>query len=272
MPFVVEGPLSEQDNAAQVVEALHMVAGHLPVLKLDVTLDQATLNALTPDEQVVTYRWADDAIDAVTSDFQYLGQATFNPADYPLASIGRMFDVADLRGVHGDPIYQIQEYREGQVLQTVSSLPESTTVFFLKDGSAVPDLTVTSALDIADGFEAVTGGETEINQFGFSPERGYWADLPGDEGQIVRRTRTGGVPPFDAPRTELNPLPTFSPEVIDPAVVAMVLARVRTEPTEACTVTVDLALERSAPVITAVCGTETYYADLEGRDMTDLIG
>lgn len=268
---VVEGPLTEADNAAGVVTALHEAAAGLPVLKLDVTTSQATLTALTPDEGVVSYRWSDNIIDATTTDFEYLGQATFQPGDYPLESIGRMFDVADLRGVHGDPIYQIQEYREGVVLQTVSSLPETATVFFLPDGTAVPLLGVTSAVDVADGFAAVTHELPEIHRFGFNAERGYWATFPSGE-ETRTRTRTGGVPVYETPATEMDVPPAFDPTIIEPAVISMVLTRHRSEPEQACEVIIDLSLGRSAPVMAVTCDGETFYSDLAGRDMTDLIG
>lgn len=271
LEFPVEGPLTEEDNAAVVTKELHRVAAGLPVLKLDITADQATLTALTPGEDVVSYLWSNDVIDATATDFQYLGQATFRPEDYPLASIGRMFDVADLRGVHGEPIYQIQEYREGVVLQTVSSLPETATVFFLPDGSAVPFLGVTSAVDIADGLAATTHELPLIHQFGFTEERGYWVHYPdGDETRT--RTRLGGVPVYETPSTETDLPPAFDPEVIDPRVVSMVLTRHRADPEEACDVVVDMSHGRSAPVMAVTCGGETHYSDLDGRDMTGLIG
>lgn len=265
----VEGNLAQGDNAAKVVAALHEAAAGLPAVKLDVTLTQATLTSLTPDKNVVSFRWSDGVLDATSTDFQYLGQATFDPDDYPLKSLGRMFDVADLRGVHGDPIYQVQEYREGQVFQTVSSLPETATVFFLLDGSAVPDLGVSTTVDITDGLAAVTKDARNITQFGFSTERGFWADIPDKDG-ILTRTRVGAVPTFETRRSEA-PGEGFDPELIDPKGISKALAQFREEPGQACSATIDKSLGRSMPVITAVCGGETFYADLEGRDMTALV-
>ena len=270
-PRPVRGLLTEGTNAAGVVDVLHRAAARLPVLKVDVTTTQATLTALTPDEDVVSFRWSEGVVDAATTDFQYLGQATFDPADFPLASIGRMFDVADLRGVHGEPIYQVQEYREGVVMQTVSSLPETATVFFRLDGTAVPFLGVTSAVDIADGFDAVTDELDLIHQFGFTDERGYWATYPeGDEART--RIRLGGVPAYEIPATEAELPQAFDPALIDPAVISMVLSRHRDDPEQPCEVAVDMSLRRSAPVMEVLCDAETFYADLDGRDMTDLIG
>lgn len=269
--FPVELPLSAGDNAARVVTALHRAADGLPALKLDVTMSQATLTVLAGDERVLSYRWSDGAIDAVTADFQYLGQATFDPADYPLESIGRMFDVADLRGVQGDPIYQVQEYRLGVVFQTVSSIPESTIVFFRPDGSALPDLGTTTAVDIADGFAAVTHEAEEIFEFGLSSDRGYWATMPADDGRVRTRTRVGSVPAYDTEQASFDDPREFATELVDPAVVAMVLTRARTSPDDACSLVVNNALGRSAPVIQVTCNGETGYADLEGRDMTALI-
>lgn len=272
LDFPIEGSLIEGDNAQEVVEALHATAGDYPALKLDVTLTQATLTVLSPEEEVLAYRWSDDVIDSVATDFEYLEQATFDPADYPLDQMGRMFDVANLRGVEGDLIYQIQEYREGLVFQTISSTPESTTVFFLGDGIAVPDLGTTMSIDVQDGFQAVTRDAEEIYRFGLDPARGFYAEIPGngDDAGILR-TRMGAVPTFDTPIAATDMPEPFSPELIPPAVLSQLLSNTRSSPEDQCSLVVDKSHERTAPVISITCDGETIYADLDGRDITDLI-
>lgn len=260
-------------SAAEVVGELHRVAGGLPVLKVDVTSDAATLSALLPDLGVATYQWRDGVIDRVDSDVQYFDQATFDPNDFPLESVGRMFDVADLRGVRGDLVLQIVDYRDGQVLMTVTSRPESETVFYRQDGTAVAVLGVTSVADITAGLAEVLGDAREVYAVGFNLARGYWADLPDvDPGVVLNRARVGAVPVFETRRTDSPALTTFDPALIQPAALAKTVARFQTTSEEQCDVLIDMSLQRSAPVARVDCQGEVHYADLEGRDMTDLVG
>lgn len=272
LDFPVAEPLTD-GPAADVVAELHRVAGGLPVLKVDVTADSATLSALLPGLGVATYQWRDDVINRVDSDVQYFEQATFDPQDYPLDSVGRMFDVADLRGVRGDLVLQIVDYRDGQVLMTVTSRPESETVFFRQDGSAVAVLGVTSVADITAGLVEVLGEADEAYAVGFNLTRGYWADLPdAEQGVVLNRARVGAVPVFETRRTESPALPTFDPALIEPAALAQAVARVQSDPNEQCDVLIDMSLQRSAPVARIDCQGDIGYADLEGRDMTALVG
>ncbi|HQZ85318.1 MAG TPA: hypothetical protein PLB21_06765 [Actinomycetota bacterium] len=270
--FPVTQPLVD-GAAGPVVDELHRVAGGLPVLKVDVTTDAATLSALLPDLRVATYQWRDGVITRVDSDVQYFEQATFDPHEYPLESVGRMFDVADLRGVRGELILQIVDYRAGQVLMTVTSRPESETVFFRQDGSAVAVLGVTSVADIAAGVGEVVGQATQAYAVGFNATRGYWADLPDDEdGVVLNRARVGAVPVFETRRTQAVAVPSFDPTLIDPASLAKSVAQFQDTPEQQCDVVIDMSLGRSAPVVRVDCEGGIHYADLEGRDMTDLVG
>ncbi|NHB84327.1 hypothetical protein G7085_06115 [Tessaracoccus sp. HDW20] len=179
------------------------VAGDLPALKLDLTQQQATLTVLQPNGSVASYRWDNGEITRVDSDLQYLSQATFNPAEYPLNSLGRMFDIADLRGVRGQLVLQVVEYRAGQIVMTVTSRPESKTVFFRQDGTAVASLGLTSVADITAGIDEVIGDAEEAYSVSLNPTVGYSADLPDAEaGVVLNRTRPAEMPTFETRRTE----------------------------------------------------------------------
>lgn len=270
LSFPVPGPLLE--HADVVVAELHRVAAGLPALKLDLTTTQTTLEVLLPNAQVVSYRWFEDEIARVESDIQYLEQATFDPADFPLGSAARMFDVADLRGVRGELVLQVVEYREGQVLMTITSRPESTTVFFRPDGTAVAELGYTSVADLTAGLDEVIGASTEAYAVGFNATRGYWVDLPGQEpGVTVNRSRLAGLPMFETRRGETPALETFDPQLIEPAILAMVIADAQVDPSEACDVVIDRSTGRSDAVVRVDCEGEARYFDLLGRDMTGLV-
>ena len=270
MPFPVFGPVVA--DAADVVAMLHQVARGLPALKVDITARQVTLTVLRGDGSVASYRWEAGYINRVDSDIEYLGQATFDPADYPIGSAPRMFDVADLRGVRGELVLQVVEYRPGEVVMTVTSRPESETVFFRRDGSAVATLGGTSVADIADGIAAVVGEAVEVYALGFNAQRGYWADLPGEqEGTVINRSRVGGIPVFTTLRTEVFQYPAFDPGLVRPESLAKSIAMFQTDPAETCDVRIDMSNARSAPVVRVDCAGTVSYADLDGRDMTALI-
>lgn len=269
--YPIKGKLTDGDAGA-VVNELHRVSGELPVLKVDVTETEATLTALQPDRSVISFVWRDGEITRTDSDIQYLEQATFDPSDFPIASIGRMFSVADLQGVRGDLILQIVEYREGQVLMTVTSRPESKTLFFRQDGTAVPMLGFTSVADLTTGIAEVVDDATKVYSVTINPTTGYAVDLPGGSGVVINRTRQAAMPTYETKRTEAATLETFDPALIEPAGLAKAIARTQETPDQACTVTIDLALKRSAPVAKVQCGATTAYSDLHGRDMTALVG
>ncbi|SHI94150.1 hypothetical protein SAMN02745244_01384 [Tessaracoccus bendigoensis DSM 12906] len=236
-------------GAGAVVARLSEVAGDLPALKLDLTQQQATLTVLQPDGSVAGYRWDNGEITRVDSDFQYLEQATFDPSDYPLDSLGRMFDVADLRGVRGQLVLQVVEYRAGQIVMTVTSRPESKTVFFRKDGTAVASLGLTSVADITAGIEEVIGNAEEAYSVSLNPNIGYSADLPDEEaGVVVNRTRPADMPTFETRRSESPANSPFAPALIDPEGLARAISRTQASPDEQCSVTIDMSHGRSGPV------------------------
>lgn len=267
-PFKMDAPLGEGTSAAEVIEQLMAVSGKRPALKLDVTSSQATLTVLEEDESVSSFRWANGVIDITTSDFQYLGQATFSPEDYPLESIGRMFDIADLRGVRGELVYQVQEYRAGDVVQTVSSLPESSTVFFEQDGSAIPSLDGSHTADILAGHEAVVRPGEELVSFGYSPERGFHSESLTVDDRITR-TRTGGIPTVEAARPRTGSREGFDPALVDPMIVAQALQAQRATPDELCAFDIAMDEKHNAPLVEIRCGEETSLVDLKGREVNE---
>lgn len=260
----ITGSLLEGDNAADVISELERVADDKPVLKLDLTANEATVVVLD-DGKAAAYRWADDVIDETTTDFQYFDQQTFDPDSFPLDSIGRMFDIADLLEVRGELVYQIQQYRQDEVLQTVSSRPETTTVFFREDASAVPKLGVTSAADIRLGLKDVAGDAAEIHQFGFDPEKGFWAELT-DEGKPISRKRTGGIPTFEAPSTPDEGLTPFDPGLVDPAVVAQTITRLSPDGSP-CGVVVERTENDELPTMEFTCDGVGHHTDIRGREL-----
>ncbi|WP_296136722.1 hypothetical protein [uncultured Tessaracoccus sp.] len=259
--FTINGALLDGRNARLVQRVLTKVADGLPALKLDMTASTMTLTVLD-GHRAIGYRWMNGTVDETTTDFQYFGQDTFDPEDFPLESVGTMFDVADLLGVQGKLVYQVQQYREQQVVQTVASQPESLTVFFRDDASAVPVLDVRTTADIAEGLASVVEDADAVVEFGFSAQRGYWARVPVEDGRELR-TRKGGIPTFAVPDGGPADAPTFDPALIRPATIATALATRRSGEDDDCEVRVDAA--DGTPAMTIRCGGTTTRTDLAGK-------
>lgn len=271
--FPVTGSLLESDNARRVTAALHAVAGDLPALKLDVTVSSARLSVLDGQRRVLTYQWSDGVIDQATSDLQYLGQHTFDPDDFPLDAVAQMFDIADLLGVAGQLVYQVQDYRGQQVVQTVSSAPETTTVFFRSDATAVPVLGTMTAPDMLMGIHAVVDGAPAVLELGFSPVRGYWAVVDGADGTRVR-TRKDGIPTFEAPAQAvgMDQRSAFDPTLFDPVVLARAIAERQRTPDEQCEVIVQVRAPLTTPSARIDCQGQVHFVAPDGSSLDDELG
>ncbi|MCC2593576.1 hypothetical protein LKO27_09165 [Tessaracoccus sp. OS52] len=265
--FTVPGDLV--DHADVVVRELHRVSGWLPALKLDVTAEQATLTVVDDGGAVRSYRWRDGVVGTADSDVQYLGQVTFNPTRFPLHDLRRIFDVAALQSSSSESqVLQVVEYRGGEVYMTVTTRPESRTVFFNGDGTVVKKLGTSSVADIAAGLAAVTSSTQVVLTVGFNIEQGYWADVPKPGGVLERRMRIGNLPMFSAQRTETLGMEPFDPDLLDAAVISKAIAQFRTVSDQACAVEVDNRHRRVQPVIRYDCGGTIHHTDLRGRDLS----
>lgn len=265
--FPIKGTLAEETE--RVVAELHRVSGELPALKLDITAGVATLTVLTPEGSVRSYKWRDGVVSHADSDVQYLSQTTFDPFLFPLHDVPRLLDVAALvSGSSNNQVLQIVEFRPGDVYISVTTLPESSTVFFDRDGTAVTTLGGRSVEDISAGLREVTGSTQVVLAVGYSPQTGYWADVPKTGGVVERRTRMGGLPMFAAQRTQTLGITPFDPGLLDPAAIAMSIGSYRTDPDMTCSFEVDNRHDRVQPVVNYDCDGTVHHSDLNGQDMT----
>lgn len=265
--FPITGSVAE--NAETIVAELHRVAGGHPALKLDVTGEQVTLTTATPEASQRSYRWRDGVVAVTDSDVRNLGQTTFDPSRWPLATIPSLLDVASLMaGSSRDQVLQVVQYHTGDVYLTVTTRPESRTIFFRQDGTAVRKLGLHSVTDIRAGLAEVTASSQVVLSVGFNHTQGYWADVPKPGGVIERRTRMGTLPMFSSQRQQTLGITPFDPALLDAAAIAMAIAQYRTEPDEQCSIEVDNRFDRVQPVIRYDCAGTIHYSDLNGSDMT----
>lgn len=264
--FPIRGSLLD-GGAAVVVKQLHEVSGLRPALKLDVSEEEVTLTVLSIDLQAQSYRWRDGIIEQAETDVQYLKQTIFWPTDFALDDVRLIFDNASLLGTSSNgQLLQVVEYSPGEVFMSVTTRPETSTVFFRKDGTVFRSLGVSSVADIREGIEAVVDGASQVYVIGFGAQAGYFAELPGPDGYIERHSRMANRPMFASQRTGATPLVPFDPSLLDPAAIAQTIAA--HDSGKGCDVEVDNRFERVQPVITYTCDEQVFHSDLQGRDMT----
>lgn len=264
--FALQKPLLD-GGAALVVEELHRISGFRPALKLNVSKEEVTLTVVTKDFEARSYRWRDGVIEVPETDVQYLKQTTFWPTDFVLDNVRLLFDNATLLGTSSNgQVLQVVEYRPGEVYMSVTTSPETSTIFFRKDGTVFRSLGVTAVADIREGVDAVTGGERAVYSVRFDAESGYHAELPSDDGYIERRTRMANRPTFISKHSGTPALSTFDPDLLDPATLAQTIAA--HDSGSGCLVEIDDRFDRVQPVATYTCDGDTYHSDLKGRDLT----
>lgn len=262
-------------EAESVLKQLASLAGSTDrLLRIVITKDTAELSVLR-DKQAVTYRAQNGELaEADDSDLQYVGQSTFSLADFNLADVGLLFrQAADLSGSDAAQELQIVDYNNQQVLMTVTTNPESLTVFFQPDGTPVEKLDFTTEAGLRQGIKDVVGDKSRVLALGTLLGAGLYADTPGPDDTTNRTMRTAQFPAWTAGRNEKPKYAEFDPSVVDPAVVADVIGRLPSltgNPKEAgVQVTIDMRDERLHPTMRFQIGSKTIVTDLAGNDITD---
>ncbi|MDO5083267.1 MAG: hypothetical protein Q4D89_07695 [Arachnia propionica] len=256
-------------GAEVVLKRITGLYGNLPALKLDVSETELTITLLDRDEHPVTLRWREGTISQVDSDVKYLEQTTFQPTDFPLGNIATTFAAAEELGAKGEKVLQVVEYRPGEVYMTVTTSPETKTVFFTRKGEAVRTLGFHSVADITQGLKEVVAGARAATQVGFSPEAGYWVDLPPTSGVTERRSRMGALPVYVTRRNETTNRPAFDPVAIDALVLARAIEKYAPDETKPCRVEIDSRFVKVAPTVRYDCDGRVTWTDLAGQEYTE---
>lgn len=257
-------------GAKQIVRRMMEITSNRPALKLDVSASEVTLTVLDTTQKPFTLRWRANQITPADSDIQYLGQTTFRPTDYPLGNISELFDTATRMGATGaEKVLQIVEQRSGEVYLTVTTTPETKTVFFEKDGTAVRNLGYTTVADLTDGLAAVIAGSRAATQIGFGPNTGYWIDLPANNGITERRIRSAALPVYTTRLKETSSLTPFDPTQLDALVLARSIQKFNPGSRAECKIEVDNRYRRKTPIICYDCGGRVHFTDPDGTEYTE---
>ncbi len=215
--------------AAEMVESLLADAGSRRALLVEIAETSVQVSVLTAEGKPVTWAHRDGKSEEVPSDLAYVDQATFDISGFNISDVGGLFRAAaNMSGSEEKQGLTIVDYSGGEVMMSVSTFPESRTVFFNPDGSLLAVLNFDAPGGIADGIQEVLGDRITVYSVSVQSDQGAWTEFPGtEEGTTVRRTRTSKVPVTTNIRNEVVDLPLFAASRIRPDVIWSVLDGVR---------------------------------------------
>ena len=220
---------TEPGAAAAMVASLLTDAGSRQALMVEISRDSVQVSVLSAEGKPVTWAHRDGKSAEVPSDLAYVDQATFDVARFNLSNVGGLFRAAaSMSGSEENQSLTIVDYSGGEVVMSVSTLPESRTVFFNPDGSLLEPLNFDAPGGIENGIREAIGLQLTVYSVTVQSDQGAWADYPGEkEGTTVRRTRTAKVPVTTNTRNETSNLQVFLAARIHPDAVWKIVDAVR---------------------------------------------
>jgi hypothetical protein len=264
--------LTEPKNARQAVDELHRYAGQNPVIQVTITRAEATLTVVA-DDKAKAYGWINGQITELDTDIEYIGQQEFNPDDFAIDNVGSLFLLAGaVTASQSDQQLQINEYNNGRVMMTVTTSPESQTVFFRPDGSMVHFLNPAVSADVAEAFEDLVPDQHRVLSLGLN-EQGFYAEVRISDSIIETRVRPLKTPVYEAQRNQTSTATEFNAELVDPRVISDLSMQIPKETSTNSTPKVyfNVSCQESAttPQITFTVDGNTRLFDLTGHEIKD---
>lgn len=271
-PTVVSVDLTAPGQARAMVRRLIAKAGTPRLIQVEITKDWASITVVK-DDRAETWAWRDDTIKQVDTDVAYVQQTVFSIDDFNINDVGGLLRAAaGISGSESSQELQIVDSSAGEVFMSVSTVPESRTVFFYPDGGLLPTLDFTTEGAIRQGLADVTGTRTTALAIGVQSNLGAWLDFPGSATTTIRRLRTSTVPVTINERSQRPELPAFNVTRVRAAAIWRVLSEARTEGhLDADTrwqVTVDDRVGTGVPRMYFTIGTGSLVTDLDGEEIT----
>ncbi|WP_316670120.1 hypothetical protein [uncultured Propionibacterium sp.] len=265
--------LTRPGRARQVIDFLRRASGDRPVLRIQVTAEAANLTYLTENSRAETIGYANGAISQLDSTIQYIDQAQFNPDDFAFDDVAALFEAAaEVSGSDQDQDLQINEYDHGNVLMTVTTTPESSTVFFRDNGSVINELDLTRAADIAEALADTVQDSSQVASVTVKPDS-LTTRVRIDDATVEERTRRVSLPTIVSTIKNSNKSPSFAPSLISPETIARLIAQVanqagRTETPE-MTVTIGVDTGGTEPLMRFQTGGTEVVTSMNGTVQQD---
>lgn len=254
--------------AKAMVQQLLTQAGTQKALMVKITTGTVQVSVLEGD-QAVTWAYRDGKSAQVASDVQYIDQATFDVTKFNIGDVGALFRAA--AGQSGSAANQsltIVDQSSGDVVMSVSTEPESRTVFFTADGSLTEILDFDTLAGISTGIREAIGGRALIYSVTVISDQSVSAEFPGTNSTTVHRTRGAKVPTITTVRS-IADLRLYAAARVNPAAIWRVVDQIRGTPDVSSqspwSVTIDSREKLSLPRMYFTFGFKVVVADLDGN-------
>lgn len=227
-PSASAADFSAPGAASNMVDQLLAKAGSQDALMVEVTRSTVQVSVLGTGHKTATWAYRGGEMSEVPSDLAYVDQASFDVARFNLDDVGALFRAAaGMSGSEQSQSLTIVDYSGGEVMMSVSTVPESRTVFFNPDGSLLPVLDFNTPGGITRGIDEAVGTRTSVASVTIDSSQGAWVDYPADTETTIRRTRTAKVPVTTNTRAEKLDLPEFNPARLNADAIWQVVDRTR---------------------------------------------
>lgn len=253
-------------GAAQKVvgELLGQIADPSSVVRLRITGDQARLTYVDEWSKPVSEIWRDGKITTQDEGTDTVVSSSFDPRDFNISDVGAMFEKsAQLCGSAENQELQITEYANSKILMTVSTTPESSTVFFRPDATVIMPLDFTSAEDVSQALTEAVGPSTRILAAGLTADQ-LWVDVASGPGTVTRRIRKTSVPVYSLQRKQSISDEPFAPSLIDAKILAEKFAAAAESESKDFVATVKQQEDEDQPFINFSYGGTQELTSLDG--------
>ncbi len=260
--------------AREVVAELVAAAEWKPVVRITMDRTQARLTYVDVGNRPRSMVWLAGEISPSDDGTDLVEATSFDPSVFDLSDVAGLFaTAAEVAESDSRQELQITEYDHGQVLITVTTTPESSTVFFDASGQLIPRLDYTDDADIATALADVTAGRLLVLAVGIDGEHRVWADVVAAPGVIERRFRAANVPMYSAQRRESPASEQFDHDQINPATLGLLLRTgaglLDQSPDADVLLLVNQPDDASAPRITVSVNGQQLVTDLNGVPVTE---
>lgn len=221
-PEPTPGPDLRSPGLAQgVVDTLlQELPEHSSVVRLTITQDRVRLTYVDDWSRPVSLIWHDGTTTTQDEGTDTVVSSSFDPKDFNLGDVGAIFDqAARISGKSDNQELQITEYSNSNIMMTVNTTPESSTVFFRPDGSVIMPLDYSTEAGITAGLSEAVGSSSEVLAVGISADQ-LWVDVVSSEQTVERRIRKSAVPVYSIKRKQTVSDQQFDPAGIVPSVLA----------------------------------------------------
>lgn len=258
--------------ARRMVGELMAKAGGDKALMVEITEDTVQVTVPGTDAPV-SWAYRNGQMAKVVSDLQDVGQAQFTVTDFNIGDVGALFRAA--AGQSGSDqdqsltIVGTENTPTGDVQMSVSTVPESRTIFFTASGALLEVLDFDTPGGLRRGIADAIGGRGLVYSVTVISDQGAWSEFPGTNNTTLRRTRSAKIPAITTVRSAAGNPPLFPSSRVDAAAIWRVVERVRNSGDAAAgsawSVTVDARDQTQGPRLYFTFGFTQVVADLAGN-------